>query len=39
MCAGDGLAGEVVQGAGEAFGNAARVDEDEGRGLLADELE
>ncbi len=37
--AGDGLAGEIVEGAGEALGDAAGVDEDEGRGALADELE
>ncbi len=37
--AGDGFAGELVEGSGEALGDAAGVDEDEGGGALADDLE
>ena len=37
--AGDGFAGEVVEGAGQAFGDAPGVDEDQGRGAAADDLE
>ena len=39
MGAGEGFAGEFVERAGEALGDAAVVDEDERRVLLADDFE